>query len=263
MKAVFRPLGAALLLLSFATASGAADLRDHTVRAFDSYTKKAEEEMERQVHSQKFLNLDQDPEKLGRARAGEIVIWPPDRNPITVKDGLIHDWTGAVFIPGATLARTLATVKDYDNHKKIYGPEVEDSKLLSNSGNRYKVYLRLRKQKVITVVLNTEYVVDYYPVDGSKVYSKSYSTKIAEVEDPGSPDESEKPAGHDNGFLWKLYSYWRFAERDGGVYFECRAISLTRGIPFGAGWVVEPVVKELPRESLEKTLSASLEKLRK
>jgi hypothetical protein len=253
--------GAAFLL--FAGACLAADLQHHTVLAFDSYTKKVEDAIEAEVRSPKFLNLDQDNTKLAQARNGELVIWGPDKNPIPVKDGLIHDWTGAVFIPGSNLAAALKMVKNYDNHKNIYGPEVEDSKLRSNSGNNYAVYLRLRKKKVITAVLNTEHDVTYYPVDRSREYSKSYTTRIAEVEHAGSAKEKEKPPGHDNGFLWKLYSYWRFAERDGGVYMECRAISLTRNIPFGTAWIVEPVIKELPRESLEKTLDASRRTLRR
>ena len=56
------------------------------------------------------------------------------------------------------------------------------------------------------------------------------------------------------GFLWRLYSYWRFQERDGGTWMECEAISLTRDIPTGLGWIVEPVIRNLPKESLENTL---------
>ena len=262
MRAFARLVGSAVVV-SIGFASFAAELHHHTIRAFDSYIKRVESEMDRQVRSSRFLNLDQDPDKLAQARKGELVIWSPDENPIPVRDGLIHDWTGGMFIPGATLAETLRVIKDYDNHKNIYGPEVEDSKLLSREGDKFRIYLRLRKKKILTVILNTEHDVSYYPIDATKVYSKSYTTKIAEVEDAGTAEETEKPQGHDNGFLWKLYSYWRFAERDGGVYVECRAISLSRGIPFGAAWLVEPIIKELPRESLEKTLIASRGKPKK
>jgi hypothetical protein len=37
------------------------------------------------------------------------------------------------------------------------------------------------------------------------------------VDDPAEPDEREREPGHDHGFLWRLNSYWRFEERDGGV----------------------------------------------
>jgi hypothetical protein len=61
--------------------------------------------------------------------------------------------------------------------------------------------------------------------------------------------------------LWRLNSYWRFEERDGGVYVECRAISLTRDVPTGLGWIVEPIVRKLPRQSLINTLTATRQAL--
>jgi hypothetical protein len=75
------------------------------------------------------------------------------------------------------------------------------------------------------------------------------------------------------GFLWRLYSYWKFEEKiggagsaserhtsahkSGGVYIECRAISLTRDIPLGLGWVIEPIIRKLPQESLSHTLECT------
>jgi hypothetical protein len=35
---------------------------------------------------------------------------------------------------------------------------------------------------------------------------------------------------------------------------ECQAISLTRDVPMGLGWVVEPIIRDLPKESLANTL---------
>jgi hypothetical protein len=76
---------------------------------------------------------------------------------------------------------------------------------------------------------------------------------VAEVYDPG-PGEHELPPGHDHGFLWRLNSFWKFEERDGGVYLECRAISLSRDVPTGLGWLINPIIRSLPRESLSNTL---------
>jgi hypothetical protein len=64
-----------------------------------------------------------------------------------VPDGSIHDWTGAVFIPGATLAKTLALVQDYDSLKALYEPEVQDSKLVNRTGDEFQVYLRILKKR--------------------------------------------------------------------------------------------------------------------
>ena len=45
-------------------------------------------------------------------------------------------------------------------------------------------------------------------------------------------------------------SYWRFEERDRGVYIECEAISRTRDVPAGLAWLISPIIRNLPRESL-------------
>jgi hypothetical protein len=148
-------------------------------------------------------------------------------------------------------------VQDYNHHKDLYKPEVLDSRLLSRQGDDFRIYLRLLKKKVITVVLNTEHEVKYTRLDATRWRSASRTTKIAEVENAGKPDEREKPPGAGEGFLWRLNSYWRFAERDGGVWVECEAISLTRDIPTGLGWLVDPIIRNLPKESLENTLRAT------
>ncbi len=65
------------------------------------------------------------------------------------------------------------------------------------------------------------------------------------------------PVGRDGGFLWRINSYWRFDERDGGVYVQCESVSLSRGIPLGFGWLVGPFVTSIPRESLTFTLETT------
>ena len=65
------------------------------------------------------------------------------------------------------------------------------------------------------------------------------------------------PEGNDDGFLWRLNSYWSFIRVPGGLLIQCEAVSLTRDIPAGLGWLAGPVVQQLPRESLEFTLQAT------
>ena len=79
----------------------------------------------------------------------------------------------------------------------------------------------------------------------------------------GSPKETMLSPDTGYGFLWRLNSYWRFLERDNGVYLECRAISLTRDVPVGLGWVIEPIVKKLPKESLIRTLESTRRELQR
>jgi hypothetical protein len=57
--------------------------------------------------------------------------------------------------------------------------------------------------------------------------------------------------------LWRMNTYWRFEEKDGGTYVECRSISLTRDIPTGLGWLIGSYVTTVPRESLTFTLATT------
>jgi len=237
------------------------ELQKPTVEAFETYIRSAENRIEREVHDEPFLWTDTSANRRQRVLQGEIVVESRLNGTKDVPDGLIHDWTGAVFIPGTTLARTLALVQDYSNHKNIYKPEVADSALLSRNGNSFQVRLRLVKKQVVTVVLDTDHDVTYFPMSPLRCYSQSRSTRIAEVVRAGTADEHELPPGRDHGLLWRLNSYWRFEERDGGVYAECEAISLTRSVPAGLGWVINPIVRSLPRDSLLNTLRETREAL--
>jgi hypothetical protein len=183
------------------------------------------------------------------------------RGPVKVPNGLIHDWVAAAFIPDSAIQEIFAVIQEYDNHKNIYKPDVIDSKLISRDGNDFKIYLRLLKKKIITVVLDTDHVVHYRAVDRTRWVCRSYTTRIAEVENVGSRDERVMQPDTGHGFLWRLYSYWRFEERDAGVIVECRAISLTRDVPFGLGWAIEPIIQKLPKESLINTLEATRQAL--
>jgi hypothetical protein len=244
-------------LFLFSTVPGitTVELQPHTVKAFDEYVRAAEMKVEGQAHSAVFLWVDGADERKVRIRRGEAVAEPSaGTGDVEVPDGSIHDWTGAVFIPGATLAQTVAMAQDYAGHKNIFKPEVQDSKLIARAGDHFEVYLRLLKKQVITVVLNTNHDVRYFPLGATRCYSQSRSTRIAELENPGDAREREMQPGRDHGFLWRLNSYWRFEERDGGVYVECEAVSLTRDVPVGLGWLVNPIVRSLPRESLVSSL---------
>lgn len=230
------------------------ELKPRTAEAFDKYMQTAQARFDASLRPDTFLWVDASPERKRAVSAGRILAEPTNQSgDIEIPDGLIHDWTGAVFVPGATLEQTIRMVEDYPNHKNIYRPEVTDSRLLSRHGDDFHIFLRLVKKQILTVVLNTEHDVHYARLDRTRSYSKSFTTRIAEVEDPG-PGERERPPGHDHGFLWRLDSFWKFEERDGGVYLECRAISLSRDVPSGLGWLINPIIRNLPRESLSNTL---------
>jgi len=231
-------------------------LNPQTLEAFNAYIRNAEMEMAQTLHGDaRFLWSQQSPERAQEVRRGKVVaqFWS-GQGPVKVPSGLIHDWIAAAVIPDSTIEEVLAVIQDYDNHKNIYKPEVVSSKLIRREDNDFTIHLRLLKKKIITVVLDTEHEVHYLPVDGTRWVRRSYTTRIAEVENAGSHNEQIMQPDTGHGFLWRLYSYWRFEESDAGVLIECRAISLTRDVPFGLGWAIEPIIQKLPRESLINTL---------
>src|SRR3954468_8733047 len=202
-----------------------ADLRTDTLAAFDRYVQQTEQRLDQQKGR---LWSDEKPERANRVRGGEGVVEPFSGKPmVEVPHGLIHDWVGAAFLPRATVAQTLALVQNYDRHEDIYKPEVIEAPRLSHEGNHFRVFLRLLKKQVIAIVLDTEHEVVYEKIDDKTWRSLSRTTRISEVENAGKPSEKVLPAGTGQGFLWRLNSYWRFHERDGGTWIECEAMSLT------------------------------------
>jgi hypothetical protein len=176
---------------------------------------------------------------------------------IVTPGALVHHWVGEIFIPGASLDEVMAVVQDYDRHEKFYAPQVLKSKLISRNGDDFKIYLRLKQTDVVTVVFDTEHEVHYARLDATHAYSRSYSTQVTEIEHAGEPKERPLAAGEDHGLLWRIDSFWRFEQRDGGVYVQCEAISLSRDVPFGLGALVGPFLETIPKESLEFTLRAT------
>ncbi len=184
-------------------------LKPPTLEAFDKYMQAAQARFDNSLHGGAFLWVDASTDRKRAVSEGKILAEPSNQSgDIEIPDGLIHDWTGAVFVPGATLALTLRMMEDYDNHKNIYRPEVIDSRLLSHHDDDFHVYLRILKKQILTVVLNTEHDVHYARLDRTRWYSRSSTTRVAEVEDPG-PNEHELPPGNDHGFMWRLNTFWK------------------------------------------------------
>lgn len=260
----------AVLVARLGAAAFAADLKPETAAAFDHYIQLSEQRMASESNPESFLWLHTQPapkreDGYARLKQGEVITARLETfdhgKPIPVPDGLIHHWLGAVFIPGVTLPQVLSFLQDYDNQSRFYGPDVERSRLLERDGNHFRIFLRLRKKKIVTVVLNTEYDVTYTTLGETRATSRSCSTRIAEVENAGHSDEQEKPVGHDSGFMWRLNSYWRFEQNDGGIYVQLEAISLTRDIPTGLGWLIRPFITSIPEQSITFTLTRTREAL--
>ena len=261
--------GAFALLSLVAVQIFIVQLGNKSVVAFDRYVLETERGMD--DRAKPFLWVDRlaDAKKKTKAleslRKGELFIesleTKANGRDIDIPDALVHHWLGVVFVPGRTVPQAVALLQDYDRHQDIYKPNVAGSKTLSRDGDRFKVFLRFFMDKGLTVVVKSEHEAVFTREAVDRASSRIRSTRITEVEDPGTPKERPRPVGHDHGFLWRLNSYWRFLERDGGVYVQCESITLTRDIPFGFGWAVGPYTNQIPKETLSFTLETTRKEL--
>jgi putative flippase GtrA len=264
---MWRP--ALLLMLALVASSApvaAADLRPETLDAFNRYVRVTELRMDGELHGKAaFLWVDRLPEAerleaYTRLKRGETVVsrlvTRDAGKEISSSRGLIHHWIGTSFAPLATADRVVSLMQDYDRYQEIYSPNVRRSHTISRQGETFKTYVQLYMKKVVSVVVNSEYDVRYTRLSATRVHVRSYSTRIAEVQDPGTADEKEAPIGHDSGYLWRFDNYCSLEERAEGTYIQCESVSLSRAIPTGLGWLVGPFVTSIPRESLEFTLGS-------
>jgi len=259
------------VVLFLSSPAPAVELTPQTIAAFQRYVQLTEARMQTELSKPaSFLFFDSMPEKerqLAQTQLahGDVVIQSRETRDngekIHISDGLMHHWIAVIFMPGVQLAPALAILQDYDRHALLYKPDIQRSTLLSRDGNNYKVYLRFYRKAIVTVVYNTEFDVRYFPLDSTRVYNRAYSYRIAEVEHPGEPGERERPVGNDRGFLWRLYTYTRCEERDGGLYMQVEFIALSRSVPAIFAWLVNPYIKSIPREYLTNFLKVTRREL--
>jgi len=179
-----------------------------------------------------------------------------------ITDGAIHHWFGAVYIPNTNLQKVLAVVQNYSAYAD-YFKDVEKTKPPVKNGDEYDIYLRLTRTKLgVTAHFDTTHHVVYQNKSSTFVSSVSRSKEIREIKNAGTSKESLYPVGDDSGYIWRLNSYWRFFERDGGVVVECETIGLSRSLGWGLGFLnilslgtVKSIAQSIAREALDSTLT--------
>lgn len=252
--------------LLFTTSVKAAELKHKTVEAFNRYVSITESRMSSDLAHRHFLWIDGLPEPqqkavYARLLRGDVVIehleTQDDGRRIPIPSGLEHHWVAVAFIRGATLPQTVALLQDYNHQHDLYQHEIMQSKLLKENGGDFSVYLRLYYKVVVHVVYNANFDVQYTRISPTQELSRSVSTRIADVADLGEADEHEKPVGNDRGFLWRLYTYGRYEQKDGGTYMEVEFISLSWSVPAIFAWVVKPYLKKIPTEYLTDILEST------
>jgi hypothetical protein len=236
-----------------------AKLTPEAVAGWDRYVRSVEARIAAELQSaDRFLAADFEDEGLSvrrEALAGAIPTGAVDAPGADVPSARIHHWRGTVFVPGASLDRIMrdlqTTPPEPDQQEDVLA-----SRMLETGLDYAKVFLKLRRRKIVTAVFNTEHHVTFDRMAPGRATTVSVATRIAEVRDAGTPDARELPPGEDRGFLWRLNAYWRYEEVPGGVMAECESISLSRDVPAVVRFMAAPLISGAARESLERTLDA-------
>jgi hypothetical protein len=218
----------------------------NALAAWDAYVRKTEAEID-----SRQTPTDLTPPARAALEKGEVVVDEGHDHSVDVPDGLIHHWRGRVFLPAVALDRLLTIVRDPAAHQQ---EDVLEAKLLGRTGETDRVFLKIKRSALVTAAYNTEHVVTYRTRDATLVTSRSEATRIAEIEDLGTPREREKPPGDDRGFLWRMNAYWRYEAVPGGVIVTLDSVTLSRGMPWGLSPIASPIVNRVARESLVRTL---------
>jgi hypothetical protein len=255
-----------MLILFTAGSAYAAKLQPQTLKAWDDSVKAVERRIVEELGSQnRFLALDfQDTAQAARERkevlAGKIpikqLVIESNGKEIKVPDGTINHWRGSVFVPGVTLDFVYSRISN-PSADDARQEDVLDSRVFdTTTPGQHKLYLKLQRTKIVTVLYNTEHLVTYKMKDKDRASSSSVATKIVEIERLSKDKEREKPEGHDRGFLWKMNSYWRYQQVDGGVIVECESLTLSRSIPSLIAAIARPIINSIAHESMERTLQS-------
>ena len=257
-----------LLLLLDATRNLMAEPPASAVTAFNAYTTAVEARLMIQHSSLNAFLAPYSASAQERLRRGEPIIERvAEPLPSSPNDGLagaiMHHWRGTAFARGATAADFEHLMRNFNSYPQHFAPQVVQARICSERGDRIQAWMRIRQKHVITVVMDTTYDVTFARLDRRHGYSISRSTRIDEIASPDTRAEHPLGASEEHGFLWRLNTYWSYEERDGGLYLQVEAISLTRSVPSGLRWAIGPYVESIPRESLEFTLNSARQALGK
>jgi phosphatidylglycerophosphate synthase len=254
------PLALAALLIS--AGAGAATLQQPTIDAWNAYVSAVEARIDHELGSASgFLVQDFAPdnrETRARVLGGDVAVVGIEatgagNRRVEVPEGMVHHWRGSVFVPGVSLEALLSRLQ----HPSELGPHQEDVLALRVLGRRpdaLRLFIRMTRTKIVTVTYDTEHDVTYRRFSPRRAASRSIATRIVEVDHARMPGEREKPEGSDRGFMWRLNSYWRYEQVDGGVIVELESVTLSRDVPFGLRALVRPLIDRVARESMGRTL---------
>ena len=218
------------------------------VLVFNHYVVQMERRLDAEHHAASELH------RRGKGMSIERV---DDAERESAPGAMIHHWRGSAFAAGGKAADFERVMHNFGGYSNYFAPEVLRAKVLSRHGDTFAVSIRVRQKHIITVVMDISYDVNFDRLDAHRGWSTSRSTRSAEITGEGTAGERALSSEEEHGFIWRQNTYWTYEERDGGLYLQLESVSMSRAIPKGLAWAVQPFVETVPRESLEFTLQAT------
>jgi hypothetical protein len=247
-----RRLFFAIAVLSSGAFLAAAELTDAASRAYTDYASRARQAFLARASG----NVQADAAERRTLLEERPVVRPGGSGDgiVNAPNGLIHHWSGAVFIRGVTLDQVVRVSRAYAEYP-TYFRSVLRAKVLSETGDTIHLQFRMRESAGgLSATLDMTSTVTYTRPDPKHAIAVSSSEEIREVKSPDRPDERHLPVGRDSGYLWRAGSLTRFVEGDGGVYMEMETIGLSRPFPPVLGWMIEPIARRVGRRSVEDSM---------
>jgi hypothetical protein len=259
---VARGATATLLGLVATGAAASGELKPETVKAWTSYLQTVDARTKARFEGKRsFLWIAEDGKRRAAVQNGEIVVGSPAAaNLHSVDNGLIHDWIGGMFIPGASIDDALAIVRDHNRYHEIFRPTVTASKDVGESGDHQTFWMQWsHKVLFLTAALEGEFESRQFKIDSARWYSVAFSTSVQEIVGYGTDSERKLASDQGPGFVWRLYGVTRYQQQDGGIYMEQEALALSRDIPFSMRWFVKPAIDSMSRKSIARALEQTRE----
>jgi hypothetical protein len=244
--------------------SRAAELNGATAKAWDRYVSNAILDASARLYSNRFLSIDDSPDQVRRAVRGDIIVRPAkSKMRSSVAGGLVHHWTGVVFIAGANLDTVYDVLDDYDSYSVYFAPTVVAAELIDEERSTRKFLVRtVTRMPFAYRAINAEYQTSYLRGDETRWCSITRSTRIEEIDNYGKPGEHARPKRVGKGYIWRVFGIVRAEERGGGVFLEIEVMALTRPVRANASWFVGPMVTRMSKNALTTTLRQARDAVR-
>ena len=252
------------------------ELAPATLKAFDRYVSVTE----LRIHAERagtaapfWIDRQSDSVKASawqKLRRGDVIAEPLETRDngqaIEVPNGRIHHWVATTLLPGVQIDRVLAVVRDYDHYPQVFAPLMTRAKALEKNekqGDRDVVTLRTSIKKLISVVMEGDYVMEYARLGPTRVATTTIATNLHQVINEGRADERREPTERTEGYLWRYRMYCTLEQRPEGALDQCESLTLTRTVPGLVSWLVGGTVAAIPRDSLTLMLSGTKKALAK